>query len=635
MKAPCQPVLKSQSVPILKVDGLVFKDLNRTGVLEPYEDWRLPAEVRAKDLVSRMTLEEKSGAMMHANPPTTGSSQIPGAGTAWDIDGIKHLLLDQHITFFLNRLNSDVVSLASQQNALQAIAESGRLGIPVTLSTDPRSQFGHVQGVSVSAGDFTKWPDPAGFGAIGDPELVRKFADSVRQEYMAVGIRIALSPQADLAMNPRWHRDNGTFGSDPETVARMVNAYVSGMQNGDRGIEAGSVVSVVKHWVGYGATEPDGFDAHNYYGRHLNLASADVERHILPFTGAFAAEVGTVMPSYGQPLADLMVLGSSKPIEQVGMGFNRQMLSEVLRGRFKFTGVIMSDWQIMDDCTQICMNGAKPGEKPGAGDIAMPWGVENLSKEDRFAKALRAGIDQFGGAKDPSIIIDLVKTGRISIDMVNASVLRIMTQKFQQGLFENPYVDVEKAKVIVGNAAFKKMSFDAQRRSIVLLENQRATLPLRPEVPKKVYLYGFDADVARRHGLQVVPRVEDADLAIVAMSTPFERLHPNYFFGSRYREGSTAFHDGDPDFEEFKRISSSVPTVVSLYLERPADLTRLAKSADAVLGNFGASPDAIFDVVTGVTAPFAKLPFELPWSAGESQETSVHVAHHFGDGLTY
>ncbi|MBB1633413.1 hypothetical protein A9975_21460 [Cupriavidus sp. UME77] len=134
-------------------------------------------------------------------------------------------------------------------------------------------------------------------------------------------------------------------------AARLVQAYVSGMQNGSQGMGRESVVSVVKHWVGYGATMPDGFDAHNYYGRHLAVTSADIENHILPFTGAFAAQVGGVMPSYGQPLEHLRIRGSAEPIERVGVGFNKQMLTEVLRGRFKFDGVIVSDWQIMDDCT--------------------------------------------------------------------------------------------------------------------------------------------------------------------------------------------------------------------------------------------------------------------------------------------
>lgn len=205
----------------MDIGGLKFKDLNKNGKLDIYEDWRRPSTERAQDLVGKMTLEEKAGAMMHANPPTTSLSAVPGAGSAWDISGISELLLEKHITFFLNRLKADVSDLATQYNDLQGIAETGRLGIPVSVSTDPRNRFRYSDGVSVDAGGFTRWPDPTGFAAIGDDELVRNFADSVRKEYLAVGIRIALSPQADLAVNPRWHRTNGTFGSDPEVARGM------------------------------------------------------------------------------------------------------------------------------------------------------------------------------------------------------------------------------------------------------------------------------------------------------------------------------------------------------------------------------------------------------------------------------
>lgn len=625
------PSLQARSVPLLHVGGLPFKDLNRNSQLDPYEDWRLPAAERARDLVGRMTLEEKAGTMMHANPPSTASSTIPGAGTAWEMPGITALLLDKHITSFLNRLNTDVEHMARQYNELQAIAERGRLGIPVSLSSDPRNHFRFSQGVSVAAGAFTQWPDTTGLAAIGDAALVQRFADSVRQEYLAVGIRVALSPMADLTVNPRWHRTNGTFGSDPKLAATLVQAYVQGMQNGSQGIGRDSVVSVVKHWVGYGATLADGFDSHNYYGRHLGAGSAEMEDHILPFTGAFAARVGGVMPSYSLPSENLRIQGASGPIERVGTGFNKQMLSEVLRGRFKFDGVVVSDWQITDDCSSVCKEGAASGKRPGPADIAMPWGVEHLSKGARFAKAVLAGVDQFGGAKEPEFIVDMVRQGQLPMAAVDTAVQRILVQKFQQGLFENPFVDVDAAVHLVGRGATKSMALDAQRRSVVLVKNDRQTLPLRG--PRKVYLHQVDAAAARARGFTVVERPEDADVALVAMSTPFEMLHPNFFFGSRYREGDTGFKDGDRDYENFKRIAAKVPTVVSIYLERPADLTKIAPQAAAIVANFGLSPEALFDVLTGKHAPSAKLPYDLPWSG--AQPPVGQFALRRGQGLGY
>lgn len=626
-----QTRLKSQTIPLLTVDGLQFKDLNKNGVLEPYEDWRKSPEERAKDLVSRMTVAEKAGAMMHGNPPSTASNTMPGAGSAWDIKGISTLILEKNINSYINRISFDVTSMATQYNEVQTVAEKSRLGIPVTFSTDPRSQFKYVQGVSVNAGNFTQWPDPSGLSATGDAQLARKFADSVRQEYLAVGIRVALSPQADITIEPKWHRANGTFGSNKEMIKDFVQAYVEGMQNGDAGIGKDSVVSVVKHWVGYGSTPPDGYDSHTYYGRHLAISSSSMEDHIFPFTGAFAAKVGSVMPTYGQPPEGLFVKGSEGPIERVGMGFNKQMLTEVLRGRFKFNGVILSDWQIMDDCNQVCREGTKDGSKATVSDFAMPWGVENLSKEERFAKAIAAGVDQFGGAKEPDYLVDLVRKGRIRSADLDGPVYRIMLQKFQQGLFENPYVDVAAASKIVGNARFKEASLDAQRRSVVLIQNRKSTLPLNSARTKKIYLYNIDPAVARQYGFAVVDRPEDADVAVIGVSTPYEVIHPNFFFGARYREGDTGFKDGNPDYEEFKRVSAKVPTVVSVYVERPPALDAIVGKSAAIVANFGLSHAALFDVLTGKFPPHGKLPYDLPHGTAYSTD----IAHRYAQGLTY
>lgn len=623
--------LQARHVPLLDLEGLRFKDHNRNGQLDPYEDWRRPASERASDLVARMSLAEKAGAMMHANPPSSASSTLPGAGVAWAFPSVSDMVLGRHITAFLNRLNTGVREMAAQHNQLQAIAETGRLGIPALLSSDPRNQFAASQGVSVAAGAFTQWPDPAGLAAIGDEDLVRRCAASVRKEYRAVGIRMALSPMADLAIHPRWHRGSGCFGNEPQLAARLVRAYVEGMQAGDRGLLPESVVSVVKHWVGYGATQVDGFDAHNHYGRHMGATSADIESHIVPFTGAFAAAVGAVMPAYSLPPAGLTLQGTQGEIERVGVGFNRQLLTDILRHRFGFGGVVMSDWHITDDGSRACIEGAPPGSQPGPEDIAMPWGVEDLPKSERFAKAVLAGVDQFGGAQDPGWIIDAVQRGLLPMEALNQAVHRIMTQRFALGLFEDPYVDEEAAESLVGHETAQAMALEAQRRSLVLLKNHGATLPLCGK--PKLYLHQIDADLARRYGLEVTERPEDAELAIVGLSTPHEVLHPQHFFGRRYREGDTGFADDDPTYRSFREIAACVPTVVSIYMERPADLARIAPWATAIVAHFGLRPEALFDVLTGRHAPTGRLPFDLPWSGQRPDPTETITQR--GQGLRY
>jgi beta-glucosidase len=245
----------------------------------------------------------------------------------------------------ITRLGGDPASLAAQSNVLQEIAERGRLGIPVTVSTDPRHHFQYVLGASVTAGQFSQWPEPLGLAATGDTALVRRFGDVARREYRAVGIHMALSPQADLATEPRWSRINGTFGEDAELAGRMVRAYVEGFQGGARGAGRDGVLTVVKHWVGYGAAK-EGWDSHNYFGRYATFTGDNLAYHVKPFLPAFEAMVAGVMPTYS------ILEGATwegRPVEQVGAGFNRMLLTDVLRGRYRFDGVVLTDWAVTND----------------------------------------------------------------------------------------------------------------------------------------------------------------------------------------------------------------------------------------------------------------------------------------------
>ena len=306
-----QMELGHRSAPLLTVEGLTFKDLNRNGQLDAYEDWRLAPEVRAKDLAQRMSLEELAGLMVHGTLPTAGESGALGRGTGYDIGKVKELIEEKHVNSFITRLSTEARNLAHQSNEVQALAESSRWGIPLTISSDPRNHFGDVLGASSQDLAFSIWPSPPGLAALDDAKLTERFADVVRQEYLAVGIRESLAPQADLATEPRWARIDGTFGEDAEIAKRMVQAYVTGMQNGSGGMSSGSVAAVVKHWAGYGAAK-DGWDGHNYYGRYADFAGHNFSQHLIPFNGAFAVQVGDVMPTYsilqdvtidGKPLA--------------------------------------------------------------------------------------------------------------------------------------------------------------------------------------------------------------------------------------------------------------------------------------------------------------------------------------------
>lgn len=614
--APPQPAIGSRTVPVLVDSGLRFRDLNRNDTLDPYEDWRLPAAERARDLVGRMTLEEKAGAMMHGTLPADG---VVGTGSQYDMKAADAFIRGRHINNFITRLSPPAKDFAAQNNALQAIAEGTRLGIPISISTDPRNHFQVLTGAAAAAGSFSQWPETLGLGALDDPAATQRFADIARQEYIAVGIRVALSPQADLATEPRWARVTGTFGEDADRVGRQVEAYVAGFQNGARGLHNGSVAAVVKHWAGYGAAK-DGWDSHLHYGRFATFPGNNFAYHLKPFEGAFRAHAASVMPTYSI-LENLKVDG--RLVEQVGAGFNTWLLQDLLRGQYGFKGLIVSDWGITSDCPAACIDGSGPGQPP---IIGMPWGVEALPRVERFARAINAGNDQIGGSEESEMIVAAVKAGLITQARVDDATQRGMVQKFEMGLFDNPYVDPDRAEALVNNAEFRAAALDAQRRALVVLENRDKLLPLRP-TGQKLFLYGVSADVARSQGFQVVDDPAKADLAVIRATTPHQLLHPRHFFGNLLHEGDLDFKPGNPDYEVILRASKVVPTIVTVYLDRPAILTNIRDHASALIGNFGVSDAALFDVLTGKAKAEGRLPFELPSSMDAVRAQASDVPH--------
>ena len=638
---PAQPAISTRAVPVLQQGGLRFRDLDRSGRLDPFEDWRLTPAARARDLVARMTLEEKAGAMMHGTARAGGQMGGAGVGAAYDTAANRRLIADVKVTSMITRLGGAPALLAAQSNVLQQIAEGTRLAIPVTISTDPRHHFQYVLGASVTAGQFSQWPEPLGFASLGDTATMRRFGDIARQEYRAVGIRMALSPQADLATEPRWSRINGTFGEDADLAARLVRAYVEGFQHGGRGADTAGVLTVVKHWTGYGAAA-EGFDSHSYYGRKATFTGNTLAYHVRPFLGAFAANVAGVMPTYS------ILEGArwnGRPIEPVGAAFNRQILTEMLRGQYGFRGMILTDWGVTNDCSERCRAGVPAGERPTFADVAMPWGVEDLPKRGRFVKAVVAGVDQFGGTEDAPMLVEAVRAGEVTESRIDASVRRIMEQKFALGLFENPFVDAEAAATRVGTAVFRGAGLEAQRRSLVLLENENAMLPLKTTGASgalRVYAVGIDTSAVRRMGWTVARDETQADVAIVRLEAPYETLHPGYVFGAMQHEGSLAFREGTKGYDDFLRVSGRVPTVVTVYLDRPAILTPLKGKARAIVANFGVSDDALLDVLAGRAKPEGKLPFDLPASMDAVRSQKPDVAHdvpqplyRFGFGRSY
>ena len=597
-------------------DGFAYRDLNKNGRLDPYEDTRRPIAERVEDLLSQMSLEEKAGLMFHAiaqvnpdgslNPPAEGFTRAP----------ITEMVVERRMNHFnVHALPAPRVA-AEWHNRLQALAEETRLGIPVTISSDPRHAFSDNPLTSFQAAALSQWPEPLGLAATGDAELVERFADIARQEYLALGIRVALHPMADLATEPRWARVNGTFGEDAELSARLTAAYIRGFQGEALGKE--SVACMTKHFPG-GGPQKDGEDPHFPYGKEQVYPGNNFAQHLIPFEAAFAAGTSQIMPYYGVPIGT--------EYEQVAFGFNKGVITGLLRERYGFDGIVCTDWGLLTD-----------SDFGGRVMVARAWGVERLSRPERAKKALEAGVDQFGGEACPEVVVELVRSGQVSESRIDQSVRRLLREKFRLGLFDNPYLDPDAAERIVGNAEFRAAGELAQRKSIVLLKNGDAAPILPVQGRPKLYVEGMRAEAAAQYG-EVVSDLADADLALLRIQTPFEPRDGN-FLEQRFHAGSLEFKQ--PEKDRILAILAAKPAIVAIYLDRPAVIPEIAVQSAALLGEFGAGDEALLDVVFGRFAPSGELPFELPSSMAAVEAQKPDLPHDsesplfpFGHGLAY
>lgn len=599
-------------VKTLDIDGMSFRDLNKNNKLDRYEDYRLDTAQRVEDLISQMTLEEKVGTLFH--PPVTINPDWMFRLYSLFVDGGKLTeseIINQHINHFNLYGNPKPERLAKRLNSLQKIASRSRLGIPVTISSDPIHEVPNGGGVaSFSLDGFSKWPSQLGLAASQDPSLVKQFAEIAREEYLAVGIRTALHPMADLATEPRWARNFGTFGSDNVLSSKLTMAYMDGFQG--ETIDSQSVMTMVKHFPGGGPQE-NGLDPHLFSGRNQIYPGNMFDYHVKPFIDAINNNLAVIMPYYG--------ITVNQTSENVAIGFNKDLLTTLLRDELGYKGVICSDWGII--------NGRH-------------WGVGDLSIEERYIKAIDAGIDQFGGEKDTEVVIELVKKGLMPLSRIDASVKRILKNKFDLGLFDNPYVEVDQVKSQVNTERNIKLGKEAQKQSMVLLKND-STLPLEKNI--NIFVDGFNAK-SIVHG-NVVSDIKDADVIVSYVHTVFNGNQPSGIDRLVDNVLSSIFPNQDLNFspeilEKLEEFSSIKPLIVIVDLNRPAILDSINQMSSALVGTFGVDESVIFETLFGESKPTGKLPFEIPSSMKEVNEQledvpddTMNPTFKFGFGLTY
>jgi beta-glucosidase len=612
-------------VKTLAVDGFTFRDLNKNGKLDIYEDSRKPIDDRVNDLLSQMTLEEKAGTMFITMVGVNKDGSLNERPTLKDPftfieQGTSKLLFMKQLNHLNILTGASKKEMAEWHNSLQKLAERSRLGIPVSIASDPRNHYSSNPLVAGIAGDMTQFPEPLGLAAIGDSAAVAEFGNIARQEYLALGIRIALHPQADLATEPRWPRISGTFGEDAQLASKLVGAYIKGFQ-GDT-IGPNSVVCMVKHFSG-GGPQKEGIDPHLEIQKGQAYPGNNFNYHLLPFEAAFRAGAAEIMPYYGVP--------TGQTSEDVGFSFNHDMITGLLRDKYHFDGIVCTDWGIVTDMKIFGMKAAS----------ARAWGMQNATEEERVLKIINAGVDQFGGEAVPEIIVKLVKDGKVPIERIDNSVRRLLKMKFRLGLFDNPYVNVDNAEKVVGNEKFRAAAELAQRKSIVLLKND--TIDMKPVLPLKkglkIYIRNLDAAKVAKFGT-VVDKPEQADIAIVRLKTPSEKLPNSGILGNLMRAGDLGFKGKDK--EEILELLAKVPTVVDIYMDRPAVIPEISAASKGLFADFGADDAALLDVVFGNFNPQGKLPIEMPSSMDavikqkeDVPYDSVNPLYKFGFGLSY
>lgn len=644
--AASQPVIGARVAKILQINGLLFKDLNKNDKLDVYEDWRRPIEERVNDLVAQMTVEEKAGLMVGPTlpmGPAGGVSEQPGYGSnpfnpgpiMLNTPATTDALLRRHIRQFINRENVAPRTMANWLNAVQQIAEGSRLGVPVLFVTNPRNHYGAQAAFGmIEAGNaFSQWPGTLGLAAMRDTALVEEFARIAAQEYVSVGIRGAYHPTADVATEPRWNRFRETFGEDAKLTADIMTALVRGFQGEKLG--AHSVALTTKHFPGAGPAD-DGLDAHYVYGKNQVYPGKNLEYHLQPWKAAIAAGTAMIMPYYAVPKG---ITG-----EEVGMAYNKEIITDLLRNKLGYMGVVNSDTGI---------------------STGMPWGVENLSVKDRYQKAIAAGVDRIGGDATPEIIVELVKSGGLTETRVDESARRILRVYFGLGIFENPYANPDEAERTIRKKEFQEKADLAQRKSIVLLKNAKDILPLKKGV--RMYVEGLDPSVAAHYGYVSTNNADDADVCIFRVSAGGSgrpvggrgegggrpgagrgegvgRPGGGGAGGARLGGGNQPVDLTLPAarLAPIRALMKKKPTIIVMQFDSPYVIPELANESAALLATFGVTDEALFDVLTGKFNPTGKLPFELPSSMdavrGQLEDLpydSKAPLFKFGSGLSY
>ena len=561
-----QPELVAKVKNIITVDGYQFKDLNDNGTLDVYEDWRKTPEERADDLLSQMDASQKAKQMVHLTLVSKKDSWFSS-------DNVGFALVYEYVF-------DSAYDAAVRTNEIQELSESSPLGIPVIFSMDTEAGAAFVK-------DGTFLPDEINQGAVNDPELVKQLNIVLREELKAIGVRMALSPDADLISDPRWGRNQECYSEDTDVVSTLIVAAIEGLQDGNA-LTENSVIATVKHFPGSGA-QTDGLD-----GTPLTLQADSIDLHLAGFKAAIDAGVAAVMP-YGY--STVPYLGGDAVENYADQ--SAVVMTDLLRGQLGFTGLIQTDWGL------------------------------------NFSGAANAGADILGGAgvRSTRSVVDEVAEERLT-----DACRRILIAKFELGIFENPYVDENAAASILGSEAHKAVAKEAAARSFTMVKYENVQA-----LGEKVIVAGELADNARalnsgwtakepidiggtsilkafqnRLGEENVTYYADAASVPADLNGQTVILVVGEKSGTHEPSWGTATLEFPEDQQSLlNALDAAGANVVSVVLmNRPYVLTPVVEKSDSVLLAYRpgvtVGADAVAEALYGESAITGKLPFQIP-----------------------
>ncbi len=584
-----QPELAARVKSIIEVDGYQFKDLNDNGELDPYEDWRLSAEERADHLLSLMSAEQKAAQMVHLTLVTKKDSWFTSNNVGFAL-AYEYLFEpeedeeedeDEAEASETSEISA-AKNAARKTNEIQELSESSALGIPVIFSMDTEAGAAFVK-------DATFLPDEINLGAANSEELTAQYYTVLREELAAIGVRMALSPDADLITDPRWGRNQECYSEDTEVVQKLIKVAVQSLQSGS-GLTVDSVMACVKHFPGAGA-QTDGVD-----GSPLTISEDSIALHLAGFQTAIDAGVAAVMP-YGY--STVPYLGGDAVDNSADQ--SAAVMTDLLREQMGYTGIIQTDWGL------------------------------------NFVGATNAGADILGGAgvRSTAQLVD-----EVSEDRLTDACRRILIAKFQMGLFENPYVDEDAAETVIGSEGHRAVAKEAAEKSFTLVKYEKAealtagesfivagnlaedvrclnsgwTAKEPTEIDGTTILEALQAKAGAEHVTYIADASEvPADLtgvkAFVIVGEKSGTHDPAWGAATlEFPEEQTALVNA------LKASGADVTAVV--VMNRAYVLTPIADSADNVLlvyrPGVTCGAEAVADCLFGETAITGHLPFQIP-----------------------